>query len=144
MATNGFDEGPSRLTLGALLRRRGFWLNVVITLLVTSWVPLLTIQPRFETFAPVVIHGGGNTKTLAPAPPPPAAGGDRQPQQVIEGKAKRVPVYACYAGLYRSIARGNMGGRAFRLYGGAVAAHLLACFTISLAVWFLVLRGVEK
>jgi hypothetical protein len=142
LAANGIDSPPPRVTIGALFKRRGFWLNFGVTLLATCWVPLLTIQPRFETFAPVVTQDASNTGALSPTPAPLVQ--EPQPRQVIEGEARRVPLYECYAGLFRAVTQGNFASRAFRIYGGAVAAHILLCFVISLWVWLIVLRSGAK
>ena len=142
MGSNESNQPAPRVTVGALFRRRGFWFNFAITLLATCWVPLLTIQPRFEVMPPVTLGEQANTGALPTTPeaPPQQPG----PAQVVQGEKRRVPLYECYAGLGRLLSQGDFDNKAMKIYGGAVAAHLLLCFVISLWVWLIVLRNAAR
>lgn len=126
-------------TARAVFTRRGFWVNYVLTLVLTCWIPLLTITPRFTMTAPVPVQTEDNTQALSPAPEPPTQ--NPAPAQVVEGESRRVPLYECYTGFAGLVIKGDFTNKALRIYGGAVLAHLLLCLAISFWVWYLVLRS---
>ena len=125
------DEIRPNVRFRTVLGTPWFWLNYALTLLVTCWIPLMTLRAELKIHTPDAgVAEEWNTAAIAPGTDPPAL---PQPDGVIVRESVRsVPVYEAYG----QVLRGQ-----FRYYWRAVALHLLICFAVSFWVWYAVLRS---
>jgi len=128
------DEAQAKVRFREVLGIPWFWLNYALTLLVTCWIPLMTIRAELRMHPPDPgVVEEANTAAIAPAadpPAPPDPGG-----AIVRESVHSVPVYEAYA----QVMRGH-----FRHYWRAVALHLAICFAVSFWVWYAVLRSCKQ
>lgn len=117
-----------------------FWVNYVITLLATCWIPLLSVTPTFTLMqpGPDALDNTGELPVSSETPKdgtPVAAPDEAGTPQTVKGPTTNVPLYSCY---YR-LAQGK-----FKSYTLPVVLHLTLCFLVSFWTWRIVLKTGRK
>jgi hypothetical protein len=138
-------RSPTRKAIiGALLLNPWFWLNYAATLLLTCWIPLLTIQvQQIMTPAPVE---QGNTLAVSIQPHVPGGAEPAPPEttedgrQVVHSQTRSVRVYEAYGQVAHLVWEGRFASRSLHVYLKTLGLHLALCFAISFWVWYAVLR----
>ena len=136
MSGNLSENAAPRVSVRDVLNK-WFWLNYVITLVATCWIPLLTVTPIFTVGGPSAMSGI-NSGELAASPvavsnsPEIVSFDGPGGQAVMRGEPQKVRLYTCYYKLLQ--------GR-FKHYALPVALHLSLCFVVSFWTWRIVLKA---
>lgn len=131
------------LTIGDVLFNRWFWVNYAATLLLTCWIPLLTIEvQQVITRAPMDM---GNTAAVNIRPHMPegaATAPEEAPEDgpMVRADTRNVRIYQAYAKAAGYLWDGKFASRGLRIYLATAGLHLALCFAISFWVWYAVLR----
>lgn len=134
MSGNIPSQPSARVTLREVLNK-WFWVNYAVTLLATSWIPLLSVTPSITLMQPEPAAQDNTGELSVRLVAPPGAPEVPGKPHTVTGPTTRIPLYTCY---YR-VAQGD-----FKNYALPVAIHLSLCFLVSFWIWRIVLKAGRK